>query len=55
MQSILLREAKDAADCRLKEARILGEEAGTKLLAPMLLMLGIVLVFLTVPAFLTFF
>ena len=54
MHAILLREAKDAADCRLKEARILGEEAGTKLLAPMLLMLGIVLVFLTVPAFMTF-
>ena len=54
LHAILLREAKDAADCRLKEARIRGEEAGTKLLGPMLLMLGIVLIFLTVPAFMTF-
>ncbi len=34
--------------------RKLGEKAGTRLLFPMLLMLGIVLVILMVPAFLSF-
>lgn len=35
-------------------AKKVGEKAGTKLLFPMLLMLGIVLVILMVPAFLSF-
>jgi len=39
---------------RKNEARRLGEEAGTKLLIPMMLMLLIVLVILMVPAFLSF-
>ena len=32
-------------------AKKLGEEAGTKMLAPMFLMLGVVLVIIVVPAF----
>lgn len=35
-------------------ARKMGEQAGTKLLFPMMLMFGIVLVVLIVPAFLSF-
>ena len=39
---------------RKNNARKLGEKAGTKLLFPMILMLGIVMVILMVPAFLAF-
>ena len=55
MTAILAREAEEATEERKKRARILGEEAGTKLLLPMLLMLVIVMVILMVPAFLAFF
>lgn len=55
MAAILGREAEEAYEERKKRARILGEEAGTKLLLPMLLMLVIVMVILMVPAFLAFF
>ena len=49
---VLKEEADQAFEERKKQARILGEEAGTKLLFPMLLMLLVVLVILVVPAFL---
>ena len=55
MASILAREAEEAFEERKKRARILGEQAGTKLLLPMLLMLVIVMVILMVPAFFAFF
>ncbi len=55
MASVLKREAEDAFEERKKRARVLGEQAGTKLLLPMLLMLVIVMAILMVPAFLTFF
>ena len=55
MASILSREAEEAFEERKKRARILGEQAGTKLLLPMLLMLVIVMVILMVPAFFAFF
>lgn len=55
MALILAREAEEAYEERKKRARILGEQAGTKLLLPMLLMLVIVMVILMVPAFLAFF
>lgn len=45
-------EAIQAIEDRKELAKKLGEEAGTKLLAPMIFMLGIVLVILMVPAFL---
>ena len=51
--TVLDEEAKDAGRRRRKRARILGEEASAKLLFPMLMMLGIVLVILVVPAFMT--
>lgn len=51
----LLREEADrAASQRLDHARKLGEQAGTKLLVPMMLMLGIVMVLIMVPAYRSF-
>ena len=51
--SSLRREASEAAEERRTKVRLLGEVAGTKLLGPMILMLGIVLVIMMAPAFLT--
>ncbi len=48
---LLKVEADAAFEERKKQARILGEEAGTKLLFPMLLMLLTVLILILVPAF----
>ncbi|NBI91283.1 secretion protein F [Lachnospiraceae bacterium] len=50
----LRQEAKTAFEERKNVARKLGEEAGTKLLLPMMLMLGIVMVLIIVPAYLSF-
>lgn len=47
-------EASEAFALRKTQARQLGEEAGTKLLAPMILMLAIVMAILMIPAFLSF-
>lgn len=47
-------EAGNAFEERKNTARKLGEEAGTKLLFPMMLMLGIVMVLIIVPAYLSF-
>lgn len=44
-------EADKAWEERLQQGRRLGEEAGTKLLVPMVLMLAVVMVILMVPAF----
>ncbi|MBR3306405.1 MAG: hypothetical protein IKI75_04005 [Lachnospiraceae bacterium] len=49
----LSHEAKDALEERKHTARQLGEEAGTKLLLPMVMMLAIVMVVIIVPAFMT--
>lgn len=47
-----LREESDrAAEERLQQGRKLGEEAGTKLLVPMVLMLAVVMAVIMVPAF----
>lgn len=46
-------EAERAFEERKNMARRLGEEAGTKLLLPMMLMLFVIIVILVVPAFLT--
>ena len=44
-------EAEKAAQERLQESRKMGEEAGTKLLVPMMLMLAVVMVIIMIPAF----
>ncbi len=53
MAELLKREADEAFEERKSMARKVGEETGTKLLAPMFLMLGVVLLIIVVPAFLT--
>lgn len=50
----LQKEAEDAQETRRNLARKKGEEAGTKLLLPMMMMLGIVMVLVMVPAFFSF-
>lgn len=54
MLSVLEREAGDAFAERKNRAKELGEEAGTKLLIPMLMMLLVVLIIVMVPAFISF-
>ncbi|MBQ6321719.1 MAG: type II secretion system F family protein [Lachnospiraceae bacterium] len=49
----LEKEAAAAMEERKNAAKKLGEQAGTKILFPMILMLGVVLVILIVPAFLS--
>lgn len=51
---LLDREAMDAFAERKNRAKELGEEAGTKLLFPMLMMLLVVLIIVMVPAFISF-
>ncbi len=48
---ILREEAADAFEERKHTARKLGEKAGTKLLVPMMMMLGVTMVIIMVPAF----
>ncbi|MDO4804393.1 MAG: type II secretion system F family protein [Lachnospiraceae bacterium] len=50
----LAREAEEAFEERKKRARILGEQAGTKLMFPMMLMLMVVFAILIVPAMTSF-
>ena len=47
------REVVDAFELRKNLTRRLGEEAGTKLLAPLLLLLFVVMIFIMVPAMMT--
>ncbi|MEY8427414.1 type II secretion system F family protein [Lachnospiraceae bacterium 46-15] len=54
LQELLEQEAETGFEDRKHAARKLGEEAGTKLLFPMMLMLAVVLVILIVPAVLSF-
>ncbi len=51
---LLEQEASEAFEDRKKMARIAGEEAGTKLIFPMILMLAVVMAILMVPAFIQF-
>lgn len=46
-------EAIEAFEKRKEQVKIMGETAGTKLLLPMVLMLGVVMVIIVVPAFMT--
>lgn len=50
----LSKESSEAFLLRKQHARQLGEEAGTKLLFPMILMLAVVMAVLIIPAFLSF-
>lgn len=50
----LRQEGKSAFEERKNTARRLGEEAGTKLLMPMMLMLGIVMILIIIPAYFSF-
>lgn len=54
MTDLLLKEAEEAMEERRQMAKKMGEEAGTKLLFPMILMLLVVLVILIVPAMMSF-
>ena len=51
---MLEREAETAMNERKHHARRIGEQAGTKLLLPMVMMLSVVLAILLVPAFMAF-
>lgn len=53
LRAILQSEMADAFEQRKNLARRLGEEAGTKLLLPLFMMLGIVMVMIMVPAMMT--
>lgn len=53
LRMIFQTEMADALEQRKNLARKLGEEAGTKLLMPLFLMLGIVMVMIMVPAMMT--
>lgn len=51
---LLEKEAEEAFEERKSTARRQGEEAGTKLLVPMVMMLAVVMVLIIVPAFLSY-
>ncbi len=51
---LLIQEAAEAFEARKDTARRLGEEAGTKLLVPMMIMLIIVFLIIMIPAFSAF-
>jgi hypothetical protein len=51
---LLMKEAIEAFEDRKETAKRLGEEAGTKLLIPMMIMLIIVFLIILVPAFWSF-
>ena len=54
LREALMNETKAAFEERKQTARKLGEEAGTKLLFPMMLMMGIVMVIIMIPAYFSF-
>ena len=54
LSALLEEEAENAFEERKSQARKYGEEAGTKLLLPMMLMFGIVVVIIIVPAIISF-
>lgn len=52
---LLEQESSEAFEERRRRARAEGEKAGTKLLLPMMMMLGVVFLLILVPAFLSFY
>ena len=53
LRELLRTEVEDAFEMRKNLARRMGEEAGTKLLLPLFLLLLIVMIFIMVPAMMT--
>lgn len=53
LTGLLEAEALEAFEKRKEQVKVMGETAGTKLLLPMILMLGVVMVIIVVPAFMT--
>jgi hypothetical protein len=53
MRELLQRESEEAFEERKALAKRRGEEAGTKLLFPMFLMLGTIMFMIIVPAFMS--
>ena len=54
MSELLEKEAVEAFEEQKNIAKQFGQQASTKLLLPMVMMLGIVIVVVTVPAFMSF-
>lgn len=54
LKDLLEKEASDAFENHQMQIRKLGEEAGTKLLIPMIMMLGVVMILVMIPAFMTY-
>ena len=54
MEHLLEEEAAKAQEMRQQQARVLGEQASTRLLFPMILMLVVVFVLMLVPAWISF-
>ena len=54
LKEALETESRDAFEDRKAEARRVGEEAGTKLLLPMGIMLSVVMIIVVLPAFMSF-
>ena len=54
VRELLRAEMTEAFELRKHGARRMGEEAGTRLLLPLFLMLGVVMVMVAVPAMLEF-
>lgn len=52
---LLEQEASEAFEERRRRAREEGEKAGTRLLLPMILMLGVVFILILIPAFMSFY
>lgn len=55
LADLLEKEALEAWDERKRKARVLGENAATKLLIPMVMMLAVVMAIIMIPAFLSFY
>lgn len=54
LKILLEKEAEEAFTNHQLQIKKLGEEAGTKLLLPMIMMLGVVVVIIMIPAFMTY-
>ena len=54
LRNLLRTEMTDAFEQRKHQARRLGEEAGTKLLLPLFILLSVVMVMIAVPALMEF-
>ena len=51
---LMREEVRLSVDGRMDRAKVRGEQANTKLMVPMMMMLGVVMVLVMVPAFMTF-